>query len=339
MRFMGQRFIPDAYIFQNLVAMDYLGEGRPFTMVESQGGPVRGFPRGLDVMDLLGSARARAILREEGDTDYRDYEAKREKLAAEFEGFTPADWNRNLYWGWLHALKPLLEPVGEGYPTFMRTGAWTDRGLHAALASWAELRHDTILYAKQSYTPGVTSIPVERPIAGYVEPRPEFYARLAALTRMTRAGLDRLAALDDAARRRLDALAAILDRLTAISVKELSSEPLTDDDHAYIRDFGARLEATVEGIDPVGLKTTVAADVHTDGNTARVLEEAVGYVDWLVAAAPQPGGPPALVAGPVLSYFEFKQPAAERLTDEAWREALRERPPERPAWTASFVSP
>jgi hypothetical protein len=62
-------------------------------------------------------------------------------------------------------------------------------------------------------------------------------------------------------------------------------------------------------------------------------------VDWLVAAAPQPGGPPALVAGPVLSYFEFKQPAAERLTDEEWREALQKRPPERPAWTASFVSP
>ena len=146
-RFMGQRFIPDSYMFQNLVGMDCVGQGQPFTMSPSMAGPVRGFPRGLDAMDLLGSARARAILQADGDTGYRDYETQRQMLADQFAAFSTADWNRNLYWGWLYALQPLLAPVANGYPTFMQTDAWTDRSLHAALASWTELRHDTILYA------------------------------------------------------------------------------------------------------------------------------------------------------------------------------------------------
>ena len=34
----------------------------------------------------------------------------------------------------------------------MQTTAWQDKELNITLASWAELRHDTILYVKQSYT-------------------------------------------------------------------------------------------------------------------------------------------------------------------------------------------
>lgn len=287
-------------------------------------------------MDLLGSARARAILKADGDTDYKDYEQQRQKLVDQFATFSTAEWNRNLYWGWLYALKPLLAPASAGYPSFMQTNAWTDRNLHTALSSWTELRHDTILYAKQSYTVVATSLP-RPPAAGYVEPQPEFYARLAALTRMTREGLDRLAVLDSAARQRLDYLAAILDHLAGISVKELSNQPLNDEEDSFVRNFGTVLDDTVSGIDPVGLKTTLAADVHTDGNTSQALEEAVGYVDWLVAVVPQTDGTLRLAVGPSFSYYEFKQPVSARLTDEAWREMLAKQKPARPGWTASFV--
>ena len=59
----------------------------------------------------------------------------------------------------------------------MRTEAWQKKELNAALSSWTELRHDTILYAKQSYTPITTGLPPQ--VTGYVEPVPEFYGRLA----------------------------------------------------------------------------------------------------------------------------------------------------------------
>ena len=61
-RFMGQRFIPDSYVFSNMVGVytgGYTGEKEsPFTLVISPSGPIRGFPRGLDAMALLGSKRA-----------------------------------------------------------------------------------------------------------------------------------------------------------------------------------------------------------------------------------------------------------------------------------------
>ena len=150
LRFMGQRFIPDSYIFQNLVAMDYTGRDEPFTLVRTGVGPIRGFPRGLDAMDLLGSERAREILVAEGDTEYKLYEEQRQSLIDEFAALPVQDWNRNLYWGWLYSLKALLGVYGPGYPAFLQTAAWRDKTLNTALASWTELRHDTILYAKQS---------------------------------------------------------------------------------------------------------------------------------------------------------------------------------------------
>jgi len=68
MRFMGQRFVPDSYIFQNLVSPAvgmYVGTGKPFTMKKTLLGPIRGLPRGLDIMAVLGSDRAYEILKRE----------------------------------------------------------------------------------------------------------------------------------------------------------------------------------------------------------------------------------------------------------------------------------
>jgi len=336
MRFMGQRFIPDSYMFQNLVSADYLGAGQPFTWVISGAGrEMRGFPRGLDAMDLLGSARAYQILVAEGDTEYLQYPEQRRELIEEFAPFTVQDWNRNLYWSWLYALKPLLCEFGSGYPTFMQSEAWTDKSLNTALASWTQLRHDTILYAKQSYTPYETGVP---PVArGYVEPVPEFYARLLALTAMTREGLAQLEVLSATAEGRLTDFEAVLDKLLDLSIKELECVPLSNEEYLYIQNIADVLKDVIVGVEDLGLKTTIVADVHTEANTSQVLEESVGYVDLLAAVIPQPDGTLEIALGPVLSYYEFKQPMNDRLTDEAWRARLAEQPPERPPWTASFV--
>ncbi len=97
MRFMGQKFVPDSYMFQNLVLLKYTGNSSPFTMVMSEGGPIRGFPRGVDIMALLGSRRAGDILENEGDTDYKNYDEKFNELEAEFDTFNESEWTQNLY--------------------------------------------------------------------------------------------------------------------------------------------------------------------------------------------------------------------------------------------------
>jgi len=344
-RLMGQRFIPDSYMFTNLVGLYtgmYQGDGeKPFTfIIDGAGRPVRGFPRGLDVMALLGSDRSRELLDELNDSNYKDYDQQYGKLEDEFDSFDTAEWNKNLYWSWLFALKPLLNDNIAGYPTFMQTDAWQDKELTTALASWAELRHDTILYAKQSYTMVATSAPPmeeEKPVVGYVEPVPEFYNRLLALTRMTNNGLTEMDVLDSSSKRRLENLERTLERLVEISSKELENEELTDADYDFIKNFGDNLDGVIADVDDKAKKTTIVADVHTDANTKQVLEEGVGYVDLIIVAYKLPDGRILVGAGPVMSYYEFKQPMDERLTDEAWRELLDSNPPRKPEWIPNFA--
>ena len=348
LRFMGQRFIPDSYMFQNLVSPAvglYVGEGTPFTMKITGAGPARAFPRGLDVFAVLGSERAYDILEEEGDTEYEgkdtSYDQQLEMLQNQFSEFDVADWNRNLYWSWLYTLLPLLEEFGEGYPTFMQTEAWQDKELNTALASWAELRHDTILYAKQSYTPTLESAaPPTKPVVGYVEPVPEFYSRMLSLTGMTRRGLARLDALSEAEKDRLENLELILTRLIGIAKDELENKELDEADYDFIRNFGEELETIIAGVEAEGKETTIVADVHTDTNQPRqVLEEGVGYVNITLVAYKVPDGRIIIGAGPTLSYHEFKHPMDDRLTDEKWQEMLENgTAPDSPDWTDSFYA-
>ena len=170
---MGQRYTPDSYILQKLN------------------------PPALNIMDLLGSERAREHLRNMGISENEDYKKAHISLENEFGAFDEEDWNKNLYWAQLYALKPLLTRYPEGYPTFMQTEAWEDKQLNTALASWTELRHDTILYAKQTYFLGAPQIQEEKPVEGYVEPVPEFYARMLALTKMAHNGLAEMEVLDE----------------------------------------------------------------------------------------------------------------------------------------------
>jgi len=344
-RLMGQRFIPDSYLFSNLVGAYtdvYMGdrEPKPFTYVVSGAGrPIRGFPRGLDIMALLGSARARALLDELDDSNYKGYDTAYSELAVEFKNFSDADWNQNVYWSWLFTLQPLLKAYGTGYPTFMQTTAWQDKALTTALASWTELRHDTILYAKQSYTMVESAMPMptpEKEVVGYIEPVPEFYNRLLALTRMTADGLASMDVLDEPARYRLERLETILERLVVLSEQELANEELTAADYQFIEHFGDELNGVIAEVDEKAKKTTIVADVHTEGNTGQVLEEGVGYVDLIVVAYKVPDGRILIGAGPVFCYYEFKQPMQNRLTDEQWRELLQAEPPARPEWYAHF---
>ncbi len=345
-RLMGQRFIPDSYVMGRLVSpgaglLKEGADGTVFTAVPTDVGIIRGFPRGLDVMAVMGSQRARDLLSEYGDDQYTKFDVTFAEMSDFLAAQTPEQWHANLYWGWLDAIRTLLEPAGPGNQTFMQTQAYTDRWLTASLASWAQLRHDTILYAKQSYTPGFeTSIP--EPVTGYVEPNAAFFASLLALNEMTRKGLYDMGMLPEAAKKRLQSLSTALQRMLDIVIVELSGEPLVEADVWYIDGLADTLDKVVAGVEDQGVKTTLIADVHTDQNSEKVLEEGTGYVELLVAAYRLPNGNIGLGAGPVLSYYEFKHPMDDRLTDEKWREILAgptEDAPTQPDWTTHYRQP
>jgi len=62
----------------------------------------------------------------------------------------------------------------------------------------------------------------------------------------------------------------------------------------------------------------LVADVHTDPNSKKVLEVAVGNPLIIYAVIPY-NGDNYLAAGGMFSYFEFTHPMDDRLTDEKWQ--------------------
>ena len=336
-RFMGQRFTLDAYIFEQLVWREV---GTP--------GNERWLPSGLDVMAAMGSDEAYAILDDMGETAYANYPEHMAQLREQIGALQMDSWTQNLYWNWLYALQPLLEPHGEQYPAFMRTQAWTRRDLHTALGSWTELKHDTILYAKQVMAEMGGAAPPE-PSQGWVEPDPEAYARLLALTRMTYAGLESRGLLNDNTAANLSSLDDLLSFLLDVSQRELNGQPLTSEDYERIHYIGGTLEAmTLAAADPEEGEgrpyfdeedqAALVADVATDPN-GRVLEEAIGRIFEIYVVIPDAAGNLQIARGGVFSYYEFPWPMSDRLTDEAWRGMLATgRAPEQPVWTASFVA-
>ena len=334
-RFMGQRFVLDAYIFDELIWREVGTMEDPRTL-----------PKGLDVMAVLGSEEAYAILDDMGETAYAHYPEQMAKLREEVGALQLDSWTQNLYWAWLYAFGPLLEPKGEQYPAFMQTRAWTRKDLNAALGSWTELKHDTILYAKQAMAEMGGGPPPEPP-HGWVEPNPQAYARLLALTRMTREGLESRGILTENTGANLARLDDLLTFLLDTSQRELAGEPLTNDDYERIKFYGGELEAmTLAAADQEGdgrpffeeqEQAALVADVATgpDG----VLEEAIGRVFEIYVAVPDGAGGLHIAKGGVFSYYEFGWPISDRLTDEAWQAMVEAGDaPDRPEWTGSFIA-
>ena len=355
-RFMGQRFIPDSYVFQELVfgvkgekmIMQYTGDTKPFTMeIIPNFGPVRAFPRGLDICVVLGSKRALEILEVEGDTEYTEYYNQLDNLKEEFSLKTIKEWKQNLYWRWLYALLPLLEEnKDKNLPCFMQIPAWIDKELQTVLGSWTELRHDTILYTKQSYTVAGKGMPPEPKLThGYVEPYPEVYARLEEMMKDLRNNLISLDLAIEGIPEKIKEFEELLDKLKIISEKEISNTPLDDEEYELIWNIGNKLESLKEFPSEILEKITsetdekmeIVADVHTDVNTGQVLEEGVGSPFNIYVIIDDAQGA-RICRGAVFSYYEFKHPMEDRLTDEKWQEMgeKRERP-NQPDWVKSFV--
>lgn len=352
LRFMGQRFVPDAYIFRQLI----------YRNVGTQAHR-RGLPMGMDLFAAMGSERAYQILDQLGQTKYEKYPQQMQKVQGWLNTLNINDWTETLYNAWLYSFKPLVEVPAENYPFFMRSPAWLDKQLNTSLGSWAELKHDTILYAKQVYAElgGGPPPPEPVPPRGYVEPVPLFFARLSALTAMTLTGLDSRGLLSDLDRDSLQKLQDLSTTLQQIAEKELRGEPLTDDEYHRIRYVGGELENFVMAAadsnveDPFAPKymeeepqVAVVADVATDPDPEGdgvanpvVLEEAVGRVNEIHVVVPvvQSDGTIfwEIAKGGVFSYYEFQWPADDRLTDEKWRGLLDGgQAPSLPTWTSSF---
>ncbi len=344
---MGQRFTIDAAIMQRLVYS---------AVEETEDGDKRMLPDTLDVAAALGSDRAYEILENEGKTGYPRYDENLMLMKQHFNNDDPALWNASLYSGWLNTLRPMFVVKGEGYPSFMTGSKWIDKDLETFAGSFAELKHDTILYSKQVIAemggPEELDGIDDR---GYVEPEPVVYGRLINIVKKTVAGLDDYGMLSDGCREDLERLDVMAQMLLSISEKELKNEDRDAQDYEFIKNYGGDLEhfwseANSDLNDEMlgysyQAPGQVVADIATDPNGA-VLEVGTGTADTIYVVFPV-DGELHIGSGSVYSFYQFV--SDERLTDSRWREMLSggylddnwewvevDGAPEKPAWTQNI---
>ncbi|MCC6234506.1 MAG: DUF3160 domain-containing protein, partial [Verrucomicrobiales bacterium] len=267
----GQRFVPDSWVLSKVV-FDSIVWTENGVKMNIQ----RRVPSALDVAfaalgnnqavpEILGRIGQRPPAQGASHTAlFRDGLPYQHNLAAArdvLDAQRPEAWNSTVPMGWMATLRELSPPTtGAEYPEVMRSKAWAMRTLNTQLASWTQYRHDTVLYAKQSYT----SIPLCYYPAGYVEPRPAFWGRLSQLASRTAEGIEGLrypdqirgdsvlslvspAVIQSNQVAHLRRFAAMAETLRGMADKELRQQPFSADEELVIRNLMQQV-----GWDPMG---------------------------------------------------------------------------------------
>lgn len=346
-RFMGQRFTIDAAIMQRLIYS---------SVKENVRNEKRMLPDVLDVTAALGSDVALEILENQGATDYEGYTEHMDQLRDLLSEDNEELWSASLYSGWLNTLRPLLDVKAGGYPMFMQGEEWAKKDLECFAGSYAELKHDTILYTKQVIAEmgggGWEQEPDDR---GYVEPEPLVYARFADLADRTALGLHKYHMLTVGEQENLSRLSQIADMLLEISKKELRDETLTDEEYEFIRNYGGNIEhfwmevvqdeSDGEYVATQECPAAIVADIATDPN-GTILEVATGNPS-LIRVIVKVDGKLKIAQGSAYSFYQFAWPMDDRLTDSKWHRMIGIKPLDdgnyesansvmRPLWTENY---
>lgn len=347
--FTGQRYTVDSQVFSDLVYD---------RVTPPPGKPRRLMPSPLDLAYVLfRSEEARGLLASELERyGYGpNLATARNEIGAQGATF----WDSSLYTRWLGAIRELGTLEEKGLPAVATTDAWRRRMLSSQLASWAELRHDALLYAKQSYT---GSIMCSFPDV-YVDPYPRFYDRLAhwadtggAAVRQMSFGQaswagDRAAAFF----RNLASAARSLERVARAQQR---GEPASRDDLAFVN--AALAEEIPKGGGGCGGPSRIVrgwyidlfyrgdalegkptiADVHTQptddqgADVGRVLHVATGWPRVMVVNV---DGKRAFV-GLVSAYAELVTDHFRRMNDEEWQASLGNHAPDEVPWMRELVA-
>ena len=340
---MPQRYQPDAEVLQE--------------MVDNDSDPTkRATPKGLDFFAAMGVSAAEQILMDE-KTEWKDFG---KQMQAMKKRMGEIKWDETIATQWMNTLKILNDKEQKDkLPYFMVNPEWSKKDLNAALASWAELKHDAILYAKQPMGAECGGGgPPEPVVKGYVEPNLGFWKKAIELLQNTEKLLQEQNMLTEKVK---DATTRMLEEaqfLLNCSETELAGKELSDEEYDQIQYIGATFENIsldlvrapdqylmgwndVQGADK---KVALVADVYTansDNNPNKsILFEAVGDADEIYVVV-EIGGYLYLTRGAVLSYREFIQPInMPRLTDEEWQQQLEKNPRKGvPEWMKRIIVP
>lgn len=329
-RMMGVRLTLDSFIIDQLV----------FPNVDRYVASVR------DVAAAFGSDWALRSMEADGYASYDGYAEQLEELRGAVDRRTIEDWSRTVYDAWLYALDATWAERGAAFPDFMQTEEWTAKAHQAGFGSYAELKHDTILYTKQAMAEGGNGAELPPPPIHWVEPDPVVFERLAAAAELLREGLDTRELIDSTISGVIVEFQDGMALLARVARSELSAEPITEEDNLRLQRIGSWLEGIwlyTSDLDVVGVaggpdeEAALVADIFRSV-TEGALEVATGRVDSIYVVVPDGDGGFQVAKGGVYSFYEFWQEPSDRLTDEEWRALLDAgAAPDRPDWADVFL--
>jgi len=339
--FMPQRYLADNEVLQELVDVKSATSKRPF-------------PKGLDVMAAFGSESAERLINKEENETWESYPKILSKLKEEM---STVEWDETVYNKWIYSLME-LQKQDSRYPYFMQSSQWEKKNLNSSLASWAELKHDAILYAEQPMASECGGAGPPSPITvGYVEPNVAYWKAVIELLDLTTDVFKRNNIHQEDISRITTGLKENAEFLLLASEKELKGEKLSEQEYDQIEYIGSTFEwltldlvkekeqylegwHNVKGPDK---SVAVVADIYTsnaDNNPdPGVLHVATGNVNDIYVVV-EIEGYLYLTKGAVFSYHEFNQPLGVRLTDEEWQSLVENnRAPDIPEWMKEIIVP
>ena len=336
MRVMGARFVLDSFVLDQLVHPNVSGR------LEGSA---------LDVAAAFGSEWAYERQVDAGvPAAHPEYDGRLDDMRAVVADRAVEDWAGTVYDGWLHAIEPMWRAHGAAYPDFMRADAWAAKAHSTGFGSYAELKHDTLLYAKQAFAEGEAP-PAPADPRHWVEPEPVVYGRLVAIAGLLRDGLAARDLLADDVADVIGRLVDMYERFERLAQDELAGAPISAEDNEWLETIASRFELlwllAAEDTEEEAATTGGFAESPDDiaavisdvmSNPTDALEIGTGYIDEIFVLVPNDDGAFQVARGGVYSFYEFWVPRDERVTDEAWRRSLADgTQPDRPAWTEAFV--
>lgn len=336
----GQRFIIDSYVTGQVVFDKIVFEEMK---------QYRMLPSPLDILFALGNDGAAQLLKEELDRYH--YSTNLAALRYLVDAYGDDFWNATLYNLWLNSIRTLNPPEDRSaLPVFMQTAGWWQEKINTQLASWAQLRHDNLLYAKQSYTGGrICSYPYV-----YVEPVPQFYRAVKSFASRAEEYFKGMEGAEGVVYY-FNNVTKVCDTLASVAEKELKNESLSDKEKAFLSKTlyensmcgqifnGWYVNLFYLGESSMLKEDLVVADVHTaptdaSGNVVGwVLHAGTGPINLGVFIAETENTTVAFV-GPVMSYYEHVTTNFNRFTDEEWATAYKSAPSFRPSFVNIYLA-
>lgn len=351
----GSKYVVD------IMPQRYQPDAEALITTTDQDSPVslRPCPKGLDWMAVMGLPGAERILIDELKETQRWAGFPKALTTARKKAAT-TQWEACVANQWMYTLQSLGD-TAQSLPYFMQSPQWQKKNLNTALASWAELKHDAILYAKQPMLAECGDGGPEPPVVkGYVEPNVKFWEKAIALvTRMDKV-LTTYSLQTEKAKAVYERIKEMAEFCRDISKKELNGGKITDEEYNQIEIIGSTVEnislelvsednEMLQGWSDVvstDKKVAVVADVFTASgenvavDNKCVLYEGVGpaYEIYVVVEI---DGSLYLTRGAVLSYREFTRLLSDpRMTDEEWQEELKKSPTGgTPSWMKEIIAP